>query len=153
MGDARFSVAVRTLVLSTSGTDGLRRGEPGTDPGIMHDSVADDEHTECQLKTRFMTTLDPGLSLSETMHATREGAPLLNWHLAWLEQLTAALGFPFGHTVLTNDVVRACATFESEGVHQIHLLLTPNGSVGVSAVPLSPLHADWDAPVHLLVTP
>ena len=84
MGDACFSVAIRTLVLSAPGTDGLRRGELGIGSGIVHDSVADDEYAECQLKARFVTELDPGLSLFETMRATRESVPLLDWHLARL---------------------------------------------------------------------
>lgn len=150
MGDACFSVAIRTLVLSAPGTDGLRRGELGIGSGIVHDSVADDEYAECQLKARFVTALDPGLSLFETMRATREGVPLLDWHLARLERSAAAFGFPFDRTVLTNDVARACAALEGEGAYRMRLLLTPNGSANVSAVPLSPLHASWNAPVRLL---
>jgi len=101
MGDACFSVAIRTLVLGAPGTDGLRRGELGIGSGIVHDSIADEEYAECQLKARFVTALDPGLSLFETMRATREGVALLDWHLARLERSAAAFGFPFDRTALT----------------------------------------------------
>ncbi len=62
MGDACFSVAIRTLVLGAPGVDGLRSGELGIGSGIVFDSVADEEYAECQLKARFVTALDPGLS-------------------------------------------------------------------------------------------
>ncbi|CAJ0800909.1 Isochorismate synthase MenF [Ralstonia psammae] len=151
MGDACFSVAIRTLVLGAPRTDGLRSGELGIGSGIVHDSIADDEYAECQLKARFVTALDPGLSLFETMRATRDGVALLDWHLARLERSAAAFGFPFDRTTLADDVARACASLEGEGAYRMRLLLTPNGTANVSAVPLSPLHATWDAPVRLLV--
>ncbi|MGN5351461.1 chorismate-binding protein [Ralstonia sp. L16] len=151
MGDACFSVAIRTLVLGPPGADGLRSGELGIGSGIVHDSIADEEYAECQLKARFVTALDPGLSLFETMRATRDGVALLDWHLARLARSAAAFGFPFDRTALADDVARMCTSLEGEGAYRMRLLLTPNGAANVSAAPLSPLHASWDAPVRLLV--
>lgn len=151
MGDACFSVAIRTLVLGAPGTDGLRAGELGIGSGIVHDSIADEEYEECQLKARFVTALDSGLSLFETMRATRDGVPLLEWHLARLERSARAFGFPFNRSALAEDVARACASLEGEGAYRMRLLLTPDGVGNVSAAPLPPLRATWDAPVRLLV--
>lgn len=153
MGDACFSVAIRTLVLGAPGTDGLRTGELGIGSGIVHDSIADEEYAECQLKARFVTALDPGLSLFETMRATRDGVALLDWHLARLERSAAAFGFPFDRIALTGDVSRACASLEGEGAYRMRLLLMPDGAANVSAAPLPPLQATWEAPVRLLVAP
>ncbi|MGT2434266.1 aminotransferase class IV [Cupriavidus basilensis] len=117
----------------------------------MHDSIADEEYAECQLKARFVTALDPGLSLFETMRATRDGVALLDWHLARLGAFCGRLRLPFDRTALADDVARMCTSLEGEGAYRMRLLLTPNGAANVSAAPLSPLHASWDAPVRLLV--
>lgn len=150
MGDACFSVAIRTLVLSAPGADGLRTGELGVGSGIVHDSVAEEEFTECQWKARFVTALDSGLSLFETMRATRDGVPLLDRHLARLAHSAQSFGFPFDRDALVNEVARACASLSGDGAYRMRLTLAAGGAVSVTAAPLSPLHASWDAPVRLL---
>ena len=147
MGDACFSVAIRTLVLSPPGSDGLRKGELGIGSGIVHDSVADDEYAECQLKARFVTALDPGLSLFETMRATREGVPLLDRHLARLERSARAFGFPFEHATMAAEVARACASLQGADDYRMRLSLERDGKVSITAAPLPPLLA----PVSLRV--
>lgn len=151
MGNACFSVAIRTLVLSAPGTDGLRSGELGVGSGIVHDSVADEEYAECQLKARFITALDPVLSLFETMRATREGVPLLDRHLNRLARSAAAFGFPLDRAALADEVARVCASLEGEGAYRMRLSLTLDGAATVTAAPLPPLHATWEAPARLLV--
>ncbi|WP_104657758.1 bifunctional chorismate-binding protein/class IV aminotransferase [Ralstonia insidiosa] len=151
MGDACFSVAIRTLVLSAPGSDGLRKGELGIGSGIVHDSIADEEYAECQLKARFVTALDAGLSLFETMRATHDGVPLLERHLARLWRSAQAFGFPLDRAALAGEVARVCASLAPEGEYRMRLSLAPNGTASVTAAPLSPLPATWDAPVRLLV--
>ncbi len=154
MGDACFSVAIRTLVLGAAGTDGLRAGELGIGSGIVYDSVADDEYAECRLKARFVTALDPGLSLFETMRATRaEGVPLLDRHLARLEHSARAFGFGFERDALVREVARVCGTLPEDGAHRMRLSLQHSGAFSVTAAPLSPLPAGWDAPVRLHIAP
>lgn len=154
MGDACFSVAIRTLVLGAAGTDGLRAGELGIGSGIVYDSVADDEYAECRLKARFVTALDPGLSLFETMRATRaEGVPLLDRHLARLEHSARAFGFGFDRDALVREVARVCGTLPEDGAHRMRLSLQHSGAFSVTAAPLSPLPAAWDAPVRLHIAP
>ncbi|WP_439892028.1 chorismate-binding protein [Ralstonia sp. 25C] len=139
MGNACFSVVIRTLVLSEPGTDGLRKGELGIGSGIVHDSVADEEYAECQLKARFVTALDPGLSLFETMRATRDGVPLLDRHLARLERSARAFGFPFEQATMAAEVARACASLQGAGDFRMRLSLERDGKVSVTAAPLPPL--------------
>ncbi len=154
MGDACFSVAIRTLVLGAAGTDGLRAGELGIGSGIVYDSVADDEYAECRLKARFVTALDPGLSLFETMRATRaEGVPLLDRHLARLEHSARAFGFGFDRGALVREIARVCAALPEDGAHRMRLSLQHSGAFSVTAAPLSPLPAAWDAPVRLHIAP
>ncbi|AMP36737.1 chorismate-binding protein [Ralstonia solanacearum] len=154
MGDACFSVAIRTLVLGAPGVDGLRSGELGIGSGIVFDSVADEEYAECQLKARFVTALDPGLSLFETMRATRaEGVPLLDRHLARLGHSARAFGFGFDRDALAREVARVCAALPEDGAHRMRLSLRHSGVFSVTAAPLSPLHATWDAPVRLRIAP
>ncbi|MFC0127925.1 chorismate-binding protein [Ralstonia solanacearum] len=154
MGDACFSVAIRTLVLGAAGTGGLRAGELGIGSGIVYDSVADDEYAECRLKARFVTALDPGLSLFETMRATRaEGVPLLDRHLARLEHSARAFGFGFDRDALVREVAHVCATLPEDGAHRMRLSLQHSGVFSVTAAPLSPLPAAWDAPVRLHIAP
>ena len=151
MGDACFSVAIRTLVLSAPGSDGLRKGELGIGSGIVHDSIADEEYAECQLKARFVTALDVGLSLFETMRATHDGVPLLERHLARLGRSAQAFGFPLDRAELADEVARVCASLAPEGEYRMRLSLAPNGTASVTAATLSALPATWDAPVRLLV--
>lgn len=154
MGDACFSVAIRTLVLGAAGTDGLRAGELGIGSGIVYDSVADDEYAECRLKARFVTALDPGLSLFETMRATRaEGVPLLDRHLARLEHSARAFGFGFDRDALVREMAHVCAALPGDGAHRMRLSLQHSGAFSVTAAPLSPLPAAWDAPVRLHIAP
>jgi para-aminobenzoate synthetase/4-amino-4-deoxychorismate lyase len=102
-GDLCLSVAIRTLVLGPPAADGARAGRLGIGAGIVLDSVAADEFEECRLKGRFLTALDPGFELFETLAATREGGiPLLDRHLARLRDSARTLGFRF-------DDSQACA--------------------------------------------
>jgi para-aminobenzoate synthetase/4-amino-4-deoxychorismate lyase len=151
MGDACFSVAIRTLVLSAPGADGLRTGELGIGSGIVHDSVVDEEFAECQLKARFVTALDSGLALFETMRATHDGVPLLDRHLARLARSAQAFGFPFDRTALAGAVARACTSLAGLGEYRMRLTLAAGGTVSVTAASLAPLHATWDRPARLLV--
>lgn len=101
LGDFCLSVAIRTLTLGAPcpgrGTRPLRLG---VGAGIVQDSVATEEYQECRLKARFLTGLDPGFGLFETMRvAPAESAGALpqlcrlDAHLARLSRSAAVLGF------------------------------------------------------------
>ncbi len=99
-GDARLgrfclSVAIRTLTLGAP-HDGLRAAQLGVGAGIVLDSRATDEFEECALKGRFVTGLDPGFELFETMRASAgAGVAQRDRHLARLADSAQALGFAF----------------------------------------------------------
>ena len=94
-GDFCLSVAIRTLTLGRE-VHGLRPARLGIGAGIIADSRADDEFDECRLKARFLTGLDPGFELFETLLATPAGElPHLQRHLDRLARSAALLGFAF----------------------------------------------------------
>ncbi len=98
-GDARLgrfclSVAIRTLTLGAP-HGGLRALRLGVGAGIVLDSRVDDEFEECALKARFVTGLDPGFELFETLRASAKGVAQLDRHLARLADSAQALGFAF----------------------------------------------------------
>ena len=71
---------------------GTRRGEMGVGAGIVHDSVADEEYAECQLKARFLTGLSNDFELFETLHASRlDGCRQQARHLARLRASASLL--------------------------------------------------------------
>jgi len=122
-GDFCLSVAIRTLVLEPPGRDGLRAGTLGVGGGIVLDSRAADEYQECLLKARFLTELDPGFRLFETLYADGAGTVRhLALHLARLQHSATRLGFVCDAQRLRASLDRAL---------QQHLSSSPAGSVGV----------------------
>jgi para-aminobenzoate synthetase/4-amino-4-deoxychorismate lyase len=149
-GDFCFSVAIRTLTLQEPRGDGLRPGRLGVGAGIVLDSVAADEFAECGLKARFVSGLDPGFSLFETLRVdTREaGVAYLDRHLARLARSAQALGFAFDDTAIQRALAHGIASLSGSGPWRLRLDLHKNGQTAIRSAPLAPLSA-W--PVGLLL--
>jgi para-aminobenzoate synthetase/4-amino-4-deoxychorismate lyase len=144
LGDFCLSVAIRTLTLGEAAR-GLRRLRLGVGAGIVIDSRADDEFDECRLKARFLTGLDPGFRLFETMHwAPGQGVRHLDRHLARLERSASALGFALDAAALR----AAIAAFTAPGVHRLRVALAHDGRFALSHAPLAALPL---GPVRLLI--
>lgn len=147
-GDFCMSVAIRTLTLGAE-HGGLRAGRLGIGAGIVLDSEAEDEYQECQLKGRFLTGLDPGFALFETMHATREhGVRDLDRHLARLRRSAQQLGFGFDEVELREALQAAVDRLPAEGAQRLRLALERSGRFDVQGAPLSLLKP---GPVGLLI--
>ena len=139
LGDFCLSVAIRTLTLAPA-QRGLRPLRLGVGAGIVKDSVADDEFDECRLKARFLTGLDPGFELFETVLCTAAGElPRLARHLERLERSAAVLGFDL-------DIDAARARLESaarEPGHatdrRLRLALAHDGRLSLTQAALAPL--------------
>jgi para-aminobenzoate synthetase/4-amino-4-deoxychorismate lyase len=148
IGDFCLSVPIRTLVLQAPTDDGLRAGEMGVGAGIVHDSRADEEYEECQLKARFLTGLRHDFELFETMHATREhGCRHLNRHLLRLRSSAAFFGFPFDEVKITATLQDVCSGFPATVPHRLRLALAADGNCMLQHAPLAAL----TEPVKLLL--
>ncbi len=153
-GDARIgefclSVGIRTLTLGAEAR-GLRPARLGIGAGIVLDSQPDDEFEECLLKARFLTGLDPGYQLFETLPAQRGEARGLDQHLARLQRSADALGFAFDLDRVRRSVADTLATLPSGVTSRLRIALAHGGDVVITHGPLAPLPA---GPVGLLVSP
>ncbi len=150
LGDFCLSVAIRTLTLDDT-HDGLRRGRLGIGAGIVLDSVAEDEYAECQLKGRFLTGLDPGFAIFETMFATREGGVRhLERHLARLGRSARALGFVIDETELREAIQFECSRLPPAAPQRLRLGLARSGRFDLIVQALAALP---NGPVGLRLEP
>jgi para-aminobenzoate synthetase/4-amino-4-deoxychorismate lyase len=128
-GDFRLNVAIRTLELAADG-----QGRLGIGSGIVADSDPGGEWEECLLKSAFLTELDPGLQLIETLRLEDGRYPRLEGHLARLKNSAAWLGFPFDEHALR----RALADSSRQGLWRVRLTLSKAGAIEVAAVQMAP---------------
>ncbi|MDM0103496.1 chorismate-binding protein [Variovorax sp. J22R24] len=149
VGDFCLSVAIRTLTLGHEAR-GLRPARLGIGAGIVADSHAGDEFRESHLKARFLTGLDPGFELFETMLATpapaqQGGRPVLRHldrHLARMARSARTLGFRFDHASAL-DAVAALDRALAPGMRwRVRLALAHDGSLKLQHAPLAPLEGD-----------
>jgi para-aminobenzoate synthetase/4-amino-4-deoxychorismate lyase len=127
LGDFGLSVAIRTLTLGAEHR-GLRPAQLGVGAGILLDSNATDEFEECALKARFLTGLDPGFELFETMRASAQGVALLDRHLARLAHSAQVLGFAFDRTAALTLIDRFLSGLAATGeAHRLRLSLAHDG--------------------------
>ncbi|MCE9521511.1 MAG: chorismate-binding protein, partial [Alphaproteobacteria bacterium] len=121
-----FNVGIRTLTLS-EGT-----AEMGLGGGIVWDSQAASEYTECLLKARFLTEADESVRLIETLRWVEgEGFHLIERHLRRLAASCRYFGFRFDEAAIRSDLswaVRAC-----HGVQRVRLTLGVRGDTQVQA--------------------
>lgn len=138
IGDFCLSVAIRTLTLGAE-VQGTRALTLGVGAGIVKDSVAGDEFEECRLKARFLTGLDPGFELFETMLCTAEGAlPHLDRHLARLACSAAVLGFACD-VAAARRMLDQAAGQRTAGPRRLRLALARDGRLTLAQAPLAPL--------------
>ncbi len=145
-GDFCLSVAIRTITLGPE-QRGLRSARLGVGAGIVLDSRAADEFDECRLKARFLTSVDPGFELFETMLAQPDGVVHhLDRHLARLALSAQVLGFAFD-AAAARDVIDACP-LSPDGPSRLRLSLAHDGTLHAVAAPLATLP---DGPAGLLI--
>ena len=132
-GDFRLSVPIRTLVADAAGDVALGLGS-----GIVHDSVPASEWQECLLKGRFVTGLDPGFRLIETLRREPAGEapyPLLEHHLARLRRSAACLGFALDESAV-RERLAALTPPSPDAAARVRLTLGHDGDVELTAVAL-----------------
>jgi len=128
-GDASFNVAIRTLVMAPGAT----RARLGLGSGIVADSEAGAEWTECLDKAAFLARRGPP-DLIETMRCKGRTLPDLDRHLARLAASAAFLGFGFDAAE-----ARRLAMAAAQGNARLRLLAAPSGALAVQVSPLPPV--------------
>jgi para-aminobenzoate synthetase/4-amino-4-deoxychorismate lyase len=128
-GDARFSVAIRTVTVDRE----RRVARYGTGGGIVWDSDADGEYEECRTKALILTTAHPRFDLLETiLWRPRRGFYLLDRHLERLRTSAAFLARPFDSTRVVTALEEAARGFGAER-WRVRLTVDPNGRPQVDA--------------------
>jgi len=129
-GSAEFNVAIRTLAIAAPG-----RAMLGLGSGVVADSKAGSEWTECLDKGRFVTAGERSFDLIETMRFDPEdGILLLERHLERIRASAETFGFPFDRHVVRNEL--QAATFRLRDAAKVRLLLGPSGAVAIGIAPL-----------------
>ncbi len=125
-GDARFNVAIRTLVMQSGGA---RLGLGG---GIVADSEAGDEWAEALAKAAFLGRLPHAADLIETMRCEDGVIAHRDRHL---ERLAASAAF-LGHRLDLAAVNSAVDAAAQGATARLRLLAARSGAVAVSRGPL-----------------
>ncbi len=154
-GDFCLSVAIRTATLGRE-AQGLRPARLGIGAGIVADSRADDEFEECRLKARFLTGLEPGFELFETMLASAPVPPcgvaptvrLLDRHLDRLARSARVLGFGFDRAQALDLLADRLLTLAPTLPWRLRLSLAHAGRLTLQHAALAPLP---DGAVSLLL--
>ena len=132
-GGAAFNVAIRTLVLDEG--DSIAR--LGLGSGIVADSVAASEWTECLAKGAFVPS-PRRFDLIETMRFEPEGGlARLDLHLARMKASADLFGFAFDRHAARNDL--QAATFRLREPARVRLLLGRGGQIAVEVRALPPV--------------
>ncbi len=128
-GDFCLSVAIRTLSLGPE-QQGRRPLALGIGAGIVQDSRAADEFDECLLKARFLTGLDPGFTLFETMLVMPDRRIRhLERHLARLARSARALGFAFDKAEALAALRERSSAWAVGVAYRVKLSLSHDGSL------------------------
>jgi para-aminobenzoate synthetase / 4-amino-4-deoxychorismate lyase len=143
-GDAAFNVSIRTLVLDAGGSV----ARLGLGSGIVADSAAPSEWTECLAKGAFVPS-QRRFDLVETMRFDPDqGLVRLEAHLTRMKASAEAFGFAFDRHAARNDL--QAATFRLREAARVRLLLARGGHVAVEVRALPPSPA---GPVAVRVVP
>ncbi len=140
--DAAFNVAIRTLHVRAG------RARFGLGSGIVADSNAVDEWTECLAKGAFVPS-QRRFDLIETMAFDPvEGLIRLDAHLARMKASAKLFGFAFDRHAARNEL--QAATFRLRSASRVRLLLARSGNIAVETAPLLPVP---DVPVIVALAP
>jgi para-aminobenzoate synthetase/4-amino-4-deoxychorismate lyase len=137
-GDFCLSVAIRTLVLGPL-QDGKRPATLGVGGGIVLDSDAGDEFAETRAKAFFLTRMDPGFTLFETMRVSRGRVRHLKQHLQRLQASARSLGFQLDMQQLRKELTQQLQALDATQTWRLRLDLRHDGQTAWQHAALLPL--------------
>ena len=137
-GDFCFSVAIRTLLLGPQ-TGARRAATLGVGGGIVLDSEAGDEFAETQAKTRFLTRMDPGFTLFETLRLGRGRVRHLAFHWQRLQSSARSLGFSLDLARVRQELADLVQALDARQTYRLRLDLHHDGRTQWTHAALAPL--------------
>jgi para-aminobenzoate synthetase/4-amino-4-deoxychorismate lyase len=132
-------VAIRTLQLEQRNeiSHSVRFGIGG---GIVADSDSEAELQETYTKARFLTQMDPGFTLFETMLFRHGRLRHRAGHLQRLKNSAKALGFIFDEQRLTIQLSMHVASLDQNLAYRVRLDLWHGGHANIESAQLGPLN-------------
>jgi para-aminobenzoate synthetase/4-amino-4-deoxychorismate lyase len=145
-GDFCLSVAIRTLTLGNL-DHATRPATLGVGGGIVLDSEQHSEFDETRVKARFLTQVDPGFTLFETV-LVRKGKPCkLALHQARIAASARALGFRLDPAQFAHQLIQYAGLLCANTDHRVRVDLSHDGSMRIAHAALDPLP---NVPVRLV---
>jgi para-aminobenzoate synthetase/4-amino-4-deoxychorismate lyase len=136
-GDFCLSVAIRTIVLGTKDA-GRRSAVLGVGNGIVLDSKAIEELAEVQTKMRYLTTMDPGFTLFETMRISQGRLRNFKYHMHRLRTSALALGFALDEKAVRDALATQLLNLDANRSYRLRLDLQHDGRIGLQTSLLIP---------------
>jgi len=116
------------------------------------DSKAVEEIAEVRTKMRYLTTMDPGFTLFETMRVSQGRVRNLEHHMKRLRNSALALGFALNEAALHDALAVQLLSLEAHRFYRLRLDLLHDGRIGLQTSLLTPLPAG-PAPLLLAAGP
>ena len=121
-GEATLNVPIRTLIISKN------KGEMGIGSGIVFDSDAETEFSECKLKAKFLTQKSIDFQLIETIF-WKNIFYWLDLHLKRLRDSAKYFEFFFDKNSISKQLYRLEKFFSKNHSYKIRLLLNKKGAI------------------------
>ncbi|MDQ1393782.1 MAG: para-aminobenzoate synthetase / 4-amino-4-deoxychorismate lyase [Acidimicrobiaceae bacterium] len=131
-GEARFNVAIRTVVVDRSTGEGIY----GSGGGIVWDSEAEGEYAETRTKAEILFTSTPPFDLVETMaFEPREGLRNCDRHLERMAGSASYFGYAFCQESLRTLLKEQTASLVEAAIVRLSLSSTGRASIESRALP------------------
>jgi para-aminobenzoate synthetase/4-amino-4-deoxychorismate lyase len=126
---AIFNVAIRTVVLENG------RGEMGVGSGIVYDSVASDEYSECIVKAHFLTNASADFDILEAI-LWDNGYQSLDKHLQRIADSANYFQYPYDQTSIHSVLTQLSTNLVAGHRYKIRLKLSRTGQWYSEAIEL-----------------
>lgn len=126
--DAVFNVPIRTVVIDRE--KGMARY--GVGGGVTWDSTSEGEYQELQTKAEVLTAKRPVFSLLESLKLENGKYPLLDYHLARLQDSANYFHFP-GNIQQAESELMKLAEKNPQGIYKVRLLQDATGKTQFEA--------------------
>jgi para-aminobenzoate synthetase/4-amino-4-deoxychorismate lyase len=134
-GSMAFNVPIRTLEFQKN------KVSMGVGSGIVADSIAEDEYSECLLKTEFLRQVSEPMMLLETLR-WENAYSLLKKHKERLKESSEVLGISFNENCWQKILDKLAGDFQKDQVYKVHFRLMQNGEMKAKSKPVR-VADDW----------